>query len=473
MDLALRRRAGLIRVAWITVEWLIVAGSLFPALAATTALRYALGLEPLRPWTNYLPLAALAASAWSAALIRDRAYFSQRLVGATTQARRVLRTSAAVTGLLAVLLFVGGRWVSRDLVAVFCSFAVFFLLVERWALTRLRHRSRQHGLNQRYSLLVGDAAVAANYSRIVRSHPEWGIHLVGLLADPEDAAATEQAAPLLGLPEEVPRILDRHVVDELVLCGPLAESRLLATIIRAADARGLVVRLPLPDLERLGAREVVVVDGLPIATVTRWPEKLGAMAAKRTIDVAAAGVFLIMLSPLLLAIGAIVRVADGAPVLFRQQRVGRHGRVFTLWKFRTMTVNAHDDRATLASSNQIAGPAFKMRGDPRLTRTGRWLRRWSLDELPQLFNVLQGDMSLVGPRPPLPEEVRKYKDEQRRRLSMKPGMTGLWQISGRAELPFERWVELDLAYIDSWSIKTDLQILARTVPEVLRGRGAM
>jgi lipopolysaccharide/colanic/teichoic acid biosynthesis glycosyltransferase len=195
------------------------------------------------------------------------------------------------------------------------------------------------------------------------------------------------------------------------------------------------------------------------------------LLVKRGIDIILSAAALVVLSPFLLGIALVVRIVDGPPVLFRQVRVGLHGRLFQLVKFRSMVPDAEERLAELQAHNEIQGHAFKVTNDPRLTRTGRWLRRTSIDELPQFWNVLRGEMSLVGPRPPLPREVRDYDVWHRRRLSMKPGITGLWQVAARHEPEFDRWVAIDLDYIDRWSLWLDLKIILRTIPAVLAGEG--
>ena len=197
-----------------------------------------------------------------------------------------------------------------------------------------------------------------------------------------------------------------------------------------------------------------------------------ALAWKRTTDLVLSLVLLGLALPVILLVTIAIKLSAGGAVLFRQRRCGLNGRVFTLYKFRTMCADAEGRRDEVAHLNEMGGPVFKSRYDPRVTRIGRVLRKFSLDELPQLWNVLRGDMSLVGPRPPIPEEVAQYQRWQRRRLSMKPGLTCLWQISGRNEVDFDRWMQLDLEYIDSWSPMLDLKILLKTIPAVLSGRGA-
>ena len=196
------------------------------------------------------------------------------------------------------------------------------------------------------------------------------------------------------------------------------------------------------------------------------------LAAKRLIDAVVSTVLLALLSPLFAVLSILIKLTSKGPVIFRQRRVGYNGRPFTCLKFRTMVENAEEIKKDLWSLNQMDGPTFKIRHDPRVTKLGRFLRRTSIDELPQLVNVLRGDMSLVGPRPPVPGEVEQYKLQDRRRLSMKPGLTCLWQVSGRNAISFEKWMELDKDYIDRWSLWLDVQILAKTIPAVLKGSGA-
>lgn len=214
-----------------------------------------------------------------------------------------------------------------------------------------------------------------------------------------------------------------------------------------------------------------ITTGAPLWIRPAASRRRVAVGAKRALDVVGAVLGLAVLSPVILAVALLVLVADGRPVLFRQERIGQGGRPFVLTKFRTMVRDAATQQAALAGRNEIRGPSFKITDDPRLTRLGRVLRRASLDELPQLWDVLRGSMSLVGPRPPLPGEVAWYDAWHRRRLAVKPGVTGLWQISARREVDFDRWVELDLEYIERWSIWLDLRILARTVAVVLELNG--
>ena len=236
---------------------------------------------------------------------------------------------------------------------------------------------------------------------------------------------------------------------------------------------GIRVRVALRPFPHLRPHvEVEALNGIPLLTFATSPIAPFALFVKRVIDVVAAAAALLLLSPLWLLIVAAVRLTSRGPVLYRQVRCGLHGRRFVLLKFRTMVENAERMRGEVEHLNVMDGPVFKAPGDPRVTPVGRLLRRSSLDELPQFLNVLVGDMALVGPRPPIPEEVDQYEPWQRRRLAMKPGITCLWQISGRSNLDFATWMELDLAYIDHWSLWLDTKIMALTVPAVFSGRGA-
>jgi exopolysaccharide biosynthesis polyprenyl glycosylphosphotransferase len=240
---------------------------------------------------------------------------------------------------------------------------------------------------------------------------------------------------------------------------------------------GIRSRLPVPvGSHRIAKPVLESFDDLPVITFNPVKEFGGALLFKYSFDRLAAAVLLLLLSPLLLVIALLIKATAqkwSDPVFYGQTRCGLNGRQFTLWKFRSMEPNADRKLDELALMNEMTGPVFKMRNDPRVTKLGRWLRKASLDELPQLWNVLVGEMSLVGPRPPLPHEVARYDRWQRRRLSMKPGITCIWQVSGRNKLSFETWMQLDLEYIDNWSLGLDLKILCKTVYVVATGYGAM
>jgi exopolysaccharide biosynthesis polyprenyl glycosylphosphotransferase len=277
---------------------------------------------------------------------------------------------------------------------------------------------------------------------------------------------------LLGVVDDLPAILHSEVIDEVAICLPFSEQTMISEVARLCEEEGRIVRVPVAVLERtLGSGRIEEIDGLPILSLISGPDRVLGLAAKRGLDIVGSAGMLLFLAPLFGLLAVIVKLDSGGSVFFAQERVGLQGRPFRVVKFRSMSPDAEERLEDLRELNTIHGHAFKLERDPRVTRVGRFLRRSSLDELPQLWNVLRGDMSLVGPRPPLRYEVDKYDIWHRRRLSMKPGMTGLWQIGGRRDPEFDRWVEKDLEYIDKWSFWLDLKIIARTVPAVITGQG--
>ncbi len=332
--------------------------------------------------------------------------------------------------------------------------------------------ARSHGRNTRWVLVVGSGPAAEAFADLLERHVELGLRVVGHLAWGDETTADDPPArPVLGRAEEIAAILHDRVVDEVAICVPAADLRLVEPIARLCEEEGRVVRIPLDDLGfALPGGRVEELDGLPILSLVYGPDRAISLVLKRLLDIAIAAGALVVLSPVYAGVALWIRAVDGSPILFRQVRVGVHGRRFEVVKFRSMVPDAEDRLEALAAHNEINGPAFKLTDDPRLSRTGRTLRRTSLDELPQFWNVLRGEMSVVGPRPPLPDEVADYDIWHRRRLSMKPGITGLWQVAARREQEFDRWVALDLDYIDRWSLWLDLKIILRTVPAMLQGR---
>ena len=265
--------------------------------------------------------------------------------------------------------------------------------------------------------------------------------------------------------------IDGHEALWLVRGGDLVsgDASLRAELLEPTTTAGSKWEVSERTITRL---TTFAICALPILTFTTLPRRSNELVVKRMMDLAGAGAMALLALPVMVPLAAFVKLTSRGPVLFRQERMGVNGRLFTMYKFRTMYQGSDKVPEGLREKNLMTGPVFKVRTDPRVTPVGRFLRRWSLDEWPQLWNVLRGEMSLVGPRPPLPDEVEEYETWHRRRLSMRPGMTGLWQVSGRNEVDFEAWMRLDLDYIDHWSLRGDLGILARTIPAVLFGRGA-
>jgi len=270
-------------------------------------------------------------------------------------------------------------------------------------------------------------------------------------------------------------IISHEPVDEVIVALPLRRRRdLIEKIVEACEEQGIMVRVrtDLFDL-RVARPQVDTIDGVPVVTIRSGPDDGWQLVLKRVIDILGSAALLLLLAPLLLLVALLIRLDSPGPVLFMQERVGLNRRRFKLLKFRTMVQEADKKQELFEALNEADGPVFKIKNDPRVTRLGRVLRQFSIDELPQLINVLKGEMSLVGPRP-LPLRDVKLIDAQwhKRRFSVKPGLTCLWQVNGRSDVSFERWVRMDLEYIDTWSLSLDLKILLKTIPVVFRGSGA-
>ena len=336
----------------------------------------------------------------------------------------------------------------------------------RWLLRSLRDR----GLGLRYLLVVGTGREARRFADRVERHRELGLRVIGFLAV-EPGQTTIDHRPVIGVLDDIEVVLHDRIVDEVAVCLSEPDLHLLESITRLCEEEGKIVRIPLEGVPvSLPGGRIEDFDRGKVLSLVYGPDRIVGLIVKRLLDIGLAAAALLLLSPLFLIVAWAIVVLDGRPVIFRQTRVGLHGRPFLVVKFRTMVPDAEARLDELEALNEIKGHAFKLTDDPRLTRTGSFLRKTSIDELPQLWNVIRGEMSLVGPRPPLPREVAGYDLWHRRRLSMKPGITGLWQVAARGEEDFDRWVALDLAYIDRWSVWLDLKIMFRTIPAMLQGR---
>jgi exopolysaccharide biosynthesis polyprenyl glycosylphosphotransferase len=336
-------------------------------------------------------------------------------------------------------------------------------LLLRWGFEKLRAR----GYNQRFVLIVGTNQRAQAFAAQLEDHRELGLKVRGFVDDAP--AELPRGWKYLGTLEKIETYLHDDVVDEVAICLPFTQMERINAIAHICEEVGKIVRLPVDMLDRaFAAGRVEDLDGTPVYSLVSGPDRMIALIVKRVIDVIVAGAGLVVLSPLLIGVALAIRLREGSPVLFRQERVGLHGRRFAVLKYRTMVPDAE------ARYDEVVGlsdpRAFKVTDDPRITPLGRFLRRSSIDELPQLWNVLRGEMSLVGPRPAPPREVEGYDLWHRRRLSMKPGITGLWQVTARRSDDFDDRAELDLSYIDRWSLWLDFKILARTLPAALEGR---
>ncbi|MEM7152368.1 MAG: sugar transferase [Myxococcota bacterium] len=365
-------------------------------------------------------------------------------------------------------------FVARTFVVLFGAVQLFSLLLGRVLIMELVSTFRRKSVDGHRVLVVGRGEQSVAFARSLRTGAPWNNKLIGHVEVPNDFSVPE-ALPVVGQLRELDKILDAQPIDEVVFAVPDQPPEIFEEALRHCEERGVDVLLTMPpDVPRAGKIEVAQVTGydLPMIGMRRTPTSEGRLLLKRLLDLSGAIFGLVVLSPLLLVTAIIIKVTDPGPIFFSQVRSGRNGRKFRMHKFRSMVVNAEKLKAELEKLNEMDGPVFKIKHDPRITRIGRFIRKTSIDELPQLFNVLLGDMSLVGPRPPLPSEVAQYKPWQRRRLSVKPGITGPWQVSGRNNIDFEEWMRMDLEYIDNWSLWLDLRIIFMTIPVVLIHKGA-
>ena len=470
-----------------TIAALLYAADLSASLAALPAAyffrsqvlrRVIPSLGELFDFSFYLTLVGPIVLIWTALLFAEGAYKSRRTASLRDEVSIMARTAFFGTILLTLVVF-GARWdfISRPFLVIFLGMSLILLVSERLLVRFFARAARARGFNYRTVVLVGDTPRARTMARLIHDHPWWGIRLLGLIRErpaTSEAGTTAGGLPVLGTLQNFSEIVTQLSVDEVILAVDRDELGKLEDLFLLCEEMGIKTRLVLDFFPHVLAHvELEELDGTPLLTFSTTPGDDFGLLVKRGLDVSLAlligGVSLV---PMALA-ALLIKLSSRGAVFFRQTRCGLNGRPFTLFKLRTMVDGAEERLSEVAHLNQLAGPVFKAARDPRVTGLGRTMRRFSFDEFPQLWNVLKGEMSLVGPRPPLPEEVARYERWQRRRLSMKPGVTGLWQVSGRNEIvDFEDWMALDLAYIDNWSLTLDIKILLRTIPTVLSGRGA-
>ncbi|WIM95976.1 sugar transferase [Actinoplanes oblitus] len=421
----------------------------------------------------YLLLSALLPVVLLAVLAVSRAYERRYLFVGTDEYQRVIRGGVGLIAGVALLSYALNLDLARSYVLAALPAAVAAVLVLRFGLRKRLHLARARGDALRRVIVVGHELSVIGITRQLRRERYHGLEVVGACLPP-GADGIEVDLPVYGSFEDVAAAVEQADADTVVVlsCPELdgAAVRRLAWRLER-DEVDLVVASALVDVA--GARTTIrPFDGLPMLHVEHPRLHGGSRLVKDLVDRVGALLLLILFAPVLIGVALCVRLTSRGPVLFRQVRVGRDGQMFRIFKFRSMYLDAEARLTELRHLNEHDGVLFKIRDDPRVTPVGRWLRRFSLDELPQLLNVLSGQMSLVGPRPPLPTEVAAYADDVRRRLAVKPGMTGLWQVSGRSDLSWEEAVRLDLRYVENWSLSLDLVILLRTMTAVVRSSGA-
>jgi exopolysaccharide biosynthesis polyprenyl glycosylphosphotransferase len=435
--------------------------------------------RPLYPLSNYPWIVPLAIVLWMGVGVAAGIYREVHEEDLRRTCTDPLKVGIVSTLLLFALTFALNLYfVSRLLLGLYALIDLLLTIAFRLLARRFAAPLRRSVAGFRNFLLVGEGLELAETARTLEAHETHGMRIFGFVsvgAGPRNAESLSRGLtksyPSFAL-HELPELLRRHVIDEVIFAVAMGELEKLGDAFLVCEEEGVKTRILLSFFPQAVSK--VYLEHLgdkPLLTFSATPED-ELLLLKRVLDVVMALAALLALSPLLLILAVLVRLTSRGPILFRQTRCGLGGRKFTLYKFRSMRPDANLRREELEALNEVDGPVFKIRNDPRCTPIGRFMRKFSLDELPQLVNIINGDMSFVGPRPPLPEEVEKYERWQRRRLRMQPGLTCLWALEGRSQLSFRRWMELDLEYIDHWTLALDWKILLRTIPVVLLGRGA-
>ena len=427
----------------------------------------------LLPFRDYLLYLLIATPLWVLLLMLTQRYSAVVRLPLGVQAFRVLQFVVAAGFSMGFLTYSFKLLVSRPVFFAFWCFAGLTLLLNRVVLHWILRSGNINEHSQIKILIAGTDERARQVGRLVESYKMWGYHVVGYLSSEEDLESS-QDLEIVGSLKDLPHLLHEHVVDEIIFLGSQRKNvDEFEALVELCQDLGIRIRVATDFLLNLTSEvSLEYLETLPMLTFSTVPDSTLGILAKRVVDVLVASVLLLLFSPFALITGVFIKLTSSGPIFYTQVRCGLYGRKFRLAKFRTMIDGAEDKLWEIRHLNEMGGPVFKMRNDPRVTSLGRVLRKFSVDEVPQVWNVLKGEMSIVGPRAPLPEEVRHYTTKQRRRLSVKPGITCLWQVSGRNDIDFNKWMELDLEYIDNWSFWLDIRIMLKTIPAVFTARGA-
>jgi len=426
--------------------------------------------------SSNLPVAApLMVVGWIAMTYLIGGYRADVFGAGTEELKRVFNAGILTAGLVGVGCYLAKFPLSRGFFLFAFAVGVPAVLAGRAILRKVIKNARTHGGLHQAVLLVGSATHVDEIAHVLQRERWLGYRVLGAITPQhDDRTETPSGIPVVGDTEDITALVAQSGADVIFFAGGGMSSgmrmRQVIWELEQHDVRVVVA----PSVSDVSAERIRVrpVGGLPLMHIDPPTWANAARLGKRTFDLAGSLLILLLLSPVFLFALVAIKVGDRGPILFRQTRVGRNGEEFSCLKFRSMVLDAESRLADLHLEQGFQSGLFKMQDDPRVTRTGKWMRRFSVDELPQLVNVLRGEMSLVGPRPPLPSEVAQYGEDTARRLHVRPGMTGLWQVSGRADLTWDEAVRLDLYYVDNWSMLQDLSILSKTVSAVFRSHGA-
>lgn len=405
----------------------------------------------------------------------DSVYVPRRLGMWLDQMSRLVRSTMIAMLIMIGITFIYQPFFYSRLIYLYATILIIVLLgLSRQLWGVVLSQLRQRGIGVSRVLIVGAGDVGRMVIRTVMAQPEFGYRIMALVDDVvERSALSIGPVPAIEGTQRLPQIIAEKNIDEVIVTLPWSDHQRILDIFQLCESLGVRART-VPDLFQLSLNRVDVEDlgGVPVIGLKAASIRGANLIVKRIMDVALGSLVLLITSPLMILAALAIKLDSPGPIIFRQKRVGAHGQEFVVFKFRSMREGADEEKERLLEFNEMNGPLFKMRTDPRTTRVGRFIRRLSLDELPQLFNVLRGEMSLVGPRPHTSAEVAQYQHWQQQVLEAPPGMTGLAQVSGRAQLSFDEQCLLDIYYIENWSPALDLKILLRTVPKALSGEGA-
>jgi exopolysaccharide biosynthesis polyprenyl glycosylphosphotransferase len=455
----------IINLAFALAYWVRYDLQLFRAVDPAYAVSY---------WV-YLPFATLFTLLLALVYRQQGIYRLRRQISWVDEFYAIVNGTATGTIITIVFIFLyQGAFYSRLIFIYTGLFAVAFLGLSRLLKVAILRQMRREGIGTKRVLIAGAGEVAHAVMRAVVANPECGLNVIGFLDDNPIRGETNIGRfKALGRIDNLAEVVVAEKIDEVIITLPWQYHRKIMIIMTYCEGHNISTRI-VPDLfqMRISQMQIEEIAGVPMIGIKEAGISGLNQLIKRTLDITIAGLILLIAAPLAGLIALMVKLDSPGPVLFQQQRVGKNGRLFTIFKFRSMVDGADYQKEALRALNEADGPLFKIRNDPRMTRLGKLIRKLSLDELPQFYNVLVGDMSLVGPRPPIPAEVEQYQEWQKRRLEVAPGITGLSQIRGRSALTFDETALLDIYYIENWSPALDTKILLQTIPKVLFGDGA-
>lgn len=473
-----RRRRRVVSVLLLSDSLAILGAGMMATWARFGSIFAPVQFENTSLTIEFWQVAALIVPLWIGFLALGHLYDVDTLTWGLSPAGKVIRgLSLGVVAVILIAYLLKMPGLSRGWTLLGWALAIVFVLVGRALIGLLATIARSRGRLQQPTIIVGTNSEASEIVRMLRADPSASLKPVGCVAssyaEKLELNFCGGDLPVLGTARDITRVVRETAAETVVIASSAFDHDVLARMVAELRATDIDVHISAGLFEVLTSRVLVSeISGVPLITVRGISLSNTSLFIKRVFDLVVASLMVLLGLPVWVLLTVAVMVSNGGPILYAQERVGRHGHRFSMYKFQSMYSGSDDRLAELGAINEATGPLFKMKDDPRVTPLGRWLRKFSLDEIPQLINVFNGSMSLVGPRPPLPAEVSRYTPHDWRRLEVVPGMTGLWQVSGRSTLTFEEMVRLDVYYIENWSVALDTSLLFRTIPAVLVARGA-